>query len=95
MKEETLQEMPEITKSPEQTEDAAASEPNLFSDMASANSKRDELHCYTQSLTISDLESCLRLEEATFPPEERGTREKVSRALFAFSSILNSVSLGS
>lgn len=49
-------------------------------------SKRDELHPYTQSLTINDIESCTKLEEATFPPEERCTKEKVSRALIPKSS---------
>lgn len=41
-------------------------------------SKRDELHPYTQCLTVNDVESCTKLEEATFPPEERCTKEKVS-----------------
>jgi len=36
---------------------------------------------YVQSLTMLDLESCVKLEEATFPPEERCTREKVSPEL--------------
>jgi len=31
---------------------------------------------YVQSLTMLDLESCVKLEEATFPPQERGTKEK-------------------
>lgn len=43
-------------------------------------SKRDELHPYTQSLTVNDIESCAVLEEATFPPQERCTREKVSQS---------------
>jgi hypothetical protein len=37
------------------------------------------LHPYTRPLTISDLESCVALENAAFTnPEERATREKVS-----------------
>lgn len=36
------------------------------------------LHPYTRPLTISDLESCVALENAAFTnPEERATREKV------------------
>jgi len=31
---------------------------------------------YVQSLTMLDLESCIKLEEATFPPQERCSREK-------------------
>lgn len=42
------------------------------------NEKRDGLHPYTQTLTLNDIESCVRLEEATFPPNERCSREKVS-----------------
>lgn len=46
--------------------------------LAQRNQKRDELHPYTQTLTMSDVESCVQLEEAAFPPHERCTREKVS-----------------
>jgi len=41
-----------------------------------ALSKRDDLHPYTQSLSINDIDSCTKLEEETFPPNERATREK-------------------
>ena len=41
------------------------------------NTKRDQLHPYIQTLTITDVESCVKLEEAAFPPNERCTREKV------------------
>ena len=34
---------------------------------------------YVQSLTELDVDSCLVLEEATFPPNERCTRDKVRR----------------
>lgn len=43
-----------------------------------AGSKRDKVHPYTQSLTLADIESCILLENATFPENERCTREKVS-----------------
>jgi hypothetical protein len=36
------------------------------------------LHPYTRPLTISDVDSCVALEDAAFAnPEERATREKV------------------
>ena len=50
-----------------------------FAEMAHNTSKRDDLHPYTQTLTLSDVESCVILEEAAFPPQERATREKVSQ----------------
>ncbi|KAF1812054.1 acyl-CoA N-acyltransferase, partial [Eremomyces bilateralis CBS 781.70] len=34
------------------------------------------LHPYVQALTLSDIESCVKLEEAAFPPTERCSREK-------------------
>lgn len=38
----------------------------------------DNLHPYTRPLTISDLESCVALENAAFTdPNERASREKV------------------
>lgn len=42
------------------------------------------LHPYTRPLTISDLESCVALENAAFSnPIERATREKVSFATWS------------
>lgn len=38
----------------------------------------DDLHPYTQTLSLSDIESCVILENAAFPPQERASREKVS-----------------
>ena len=49
-----------------------------------ALSKRDDLHPYTQSLSINDIDSCTKLEEETFPPNERATREKVSLHVLSF-----------
>jgi hypothetical protein len=37
-----------------------------------------EIKPYVQTLTTSDIDSAVKLEDATFPPEERATREKVS-----------------
>ena len=39
--------------------------------------EKANLHPYVQALSIADLEGCLALEEACFPEEERGSREKV------------------
>ncbi|KXT01180.1 hypothetical protein AC578_592 [Pseudocercospora eumusae] len=49
---------------------------SIVTELSQRNEKRDELHPYTQTLSLSDVESCVRLEEATFPPQERCTREK-------------------
>ena len=38
----------------------------------------ENLHPYVQVLSISDLESCVALENAAFPESERCSREKVS-----------------
>ncbi|THX71532.1 acyl-CoA N-acyltransferase [Aureobasidium pullulans] len=35
-----------------------------------------EIKPYVQTLTTSDIDSAVKLEDATFPPEERATREK-------------------
>ena len=83
-KEDTLQGMPELTKSPEEVDRipmAAEDEATMFSQLAERNEKRDELHPYTNTLKVSDIDSCVRLEEETFPPHERCTREKVSRSI--------------
>lgn len=55
------------------------------------------LHPYTRPLTISDLDSCVALENAAFTnPEERATREKASRGKTKFprTPYLTCVSLG-
>ena len=66
----------------------ADDEDSMFRDIMQRNtagtSKRDELHPYTQTLSLSDIESCIRLEEETFPPNERCTREKVRCAQAPF-----------
>ena len=37
-----------------------------------------DLHPYVQTLSLSDLGSCVALEDATFPEHERCSREKVN-----------------
>ena len=39
--------------------------------------QRNDMHPYVQTLSISNLESCVALENAVFPEEERCSREKV------------------
>ena len=61
------------------------------------NTNDSAIKPYVQSLTMLDLESCVKLEEATFPPEERCTREKVSLELLCMHSVsvwLCSIRLG-
>ncbi|RMY71779.1 hypothetical protein D0862_14562 [Hortaea werneckii] len=96
MPQDGLQDMPRLTKSPEEVEGtpkhpSTAQKPSVephhpTGAMDAVNdqgnfqtpglSKRDDLHPYTQSLSIKDIDSCTKLEEETFPPNERATREK-------------------
>lgn len=39
--------------------------------------EKDNLHPYVQTLSLSNLESCVALENAVFPEQERCSREKV------------------
>lgn len=98
VKEDDLQGMPELTKSPDQVDlhpesndgsMTADDEQRMISDLAQnqRNDKRDELHPYTQSLNLSDVDSCTRVEEEAFPPHERATREKFEYRLKTCSSL--------
>lgn len=50
---------------------------------------KNDLHPYVQTLSLADLESCVALENAAFPEEERCSREKVSEpALYLFFNFL-------
>ena len=40
-------------------------------------SQLDELHPFTEGLTISNVDDCVRVEEEAFPEQERCSREKV------------------
>ena len=40
------------------------------------------IHPYVQTLSLSDLESCLAVENAAFPEPHRATREKVATFLY-------------
>ncbi|PIA93010.1 hypothetical protein CB0940_04109 [Cercospora beticola] len=58
----------------DQDQDSDATE--YMDELGQSNEKRDPLHPYTQTLSLSDVESCVRLEDAAFPPAERASREK-------------------
>ncbi len=71
--------MPQLTKSPEALDDRMPEGEQTLEDiLAQRDEKRDGIHPYTQTLTEKDIESCILLENETFPPQERCTREKVS-----------------
>lgn len=48
--------------------DLEKEESDFIGELGQSNEKRDQLHPYTQTLSMSDVESCVRLEEAAFPP---------------------------
>jgi hypothetical protein len=86
-----------LSESPNSTEETEEQQSNgqyiLITDHQGTSSKRPnsigKLHPYTRLLTISDLESCVALENAAFPIEqERATRDKVSKQ-FGTSGKLN------
>lgn len=70
---------PDSNSEQQQQPDDKPRQGTMFAEQAQKNSKRDDLHPYTQTLTLNDVESCVILEEAAFPPQERATREKVSQ----------------
>lgn len=80
------EEMAPLTKSPDPADDqmpgGIEDEDQLIDILSQSNQKRDELHPYIQTLNLSDIESCIRVEDETFPPQERCTREKVSLSVY-------------
>jgi hypothetical protein len=79
-----------LTESPNSTEESEEQHVNgqfiiIKNNEEQANRHPDgigKLHPYTCLLTISDLESCVALENAAFPIEqERASREKVSSTI--------------
>jgi hypothetical protein len=76
-----------LTESPNPTEESEDQPANgqfiIIRNHDEESSKQPEgigkIHPYTRPLTVSDLESCVALENAAFPrEEERCSREKVS-----------------
>ena len=59
-----------------QQEEIPMTAQQLRSNRAKIN-QRNDMHPYVQTLSISNLESCVALENAVFPEEERCSREKV------------------
>lgn len=57
--------------------------------------EKDNLHPYVQTLSLSNLESCVALENAVFPDQERCSREKVDMYFYTISydSILSKASV--
>ena len=45
--------------------------------MRAQGNEMNELHPYVQTLSLSDLEGCVALENVTFPEHERCSKEKV------------------
>lgn len=65
-------------KSPGTTADDENSMIDTVAQTQGHTTERDELHPYTNSLNLNDVDSCTILEEHAFPPQERCTKEKVS-----------------
>jgi hypothetical protein len=95
-----LEEKPvSFTESPNSTEESEEQDTNgrfiLIRDHGEQDSRHPDtgggvgkLHPYTSLLTISDLDSCVTLENAAFPIErERASREKVSSTVLYFRSL--------
>lgn len=72
--------MPPLEKSPGNLTDAmdSASQNDKLAQAMSQDESKSRLHPFTQILTLKDVGSCLKLEEAAFPPHQRCSREKVS-----------------
>lgn len=70
----------EAVQKPATNTDQDKPQGTMFAAQAEMDAKRDDVHPYTQTLTLNDVESCVILEEAAFPPQERATREKVSQS---------------
>lgn len=50
---------------------------------------KNDLHPYVQTISLADLESCVALENAAFPEEERCSREKVCTVFTFFNFLYN------
>ncbi|KAF2237072.1 acetyltransferase [Viridothelium virens] len=76
---DTLKDMPPLEKSSGKLTDALdldTSNSPLTGTMGPED-PRSKFHPFTQILTLKDVESCLKLEEAVFPPHQRCSREKL------------------
>ncbi|KAF2762926.1 acyl-CoA N-acyltransferase [Pseudovirgaria hyperparasitica] len=54
----------------------SAADKGYFFEPDENQSKRDELHPYVQTLNVTNVDSCVALEAAAFPPHEAATKEK-------------------
>nr|OQO19851.1 hypothetical protein B0A51_11762 [Rachicladosporium sp. CCFEE 5018] len=78
--EDSDQPQQEGTDGPVESSMSADDENIMFNRLArrrAPRSKRDDLHPYTQTLVMSEVDSCNIIEEATFPPQERASKEKI------------------
>jgi hypothetical protein len=51
-----------------------------------APNKFDNLHPFTQVLSVSNVDDCVKLENETFPESERCSREKVFLSCFTYTA---------
>lgn len=56
-------------------------------DSRARTNQLNDIHPYVQTLSISDLKSCVALENAVFPEHERCSREKVRHLLAPFPTL--------
>lgn len=84
---DTLNGMAPLTKEPDTSAPPVTGYDNLVKDEDNdpgdklvrdmrQDDKRNELHPFVQTLTLSNLDSCVQLENATFPPNEAASKEK-------------------
>lgn len=81
------------TYGPEESTDTTMHNRNNGEDMllkeVRMESQRDALHLVSVILGLSDIDSCVMLDEVTFPPHQRCSREKVCREFYARSGHTN------
>ena len=80
--ETTINSMASLTKEPEQGAPPASGQDIDETKTSAQESTLDKLHPYVQVLNLNDLESVVNLENATFPPNEACSREKVNTTFF-------------
>ncbi|GAB7354279.1 hypothetical protein MBLNU459_g4804t1 [Dothideomycetes sp. NU459] len=79
MRDAVLNGMPDLEKSSKTLDPPRSSASESASSGHKSKDKEDrldEIKPYTKALTVSDVDSCVKLEDATFPPQERCTKEK-------------------
>lgn len=81
---QTMESMAPLTKTSHSAQDSSAADNDpgdkLQRDMQKED-QRNQLHPFAQTLNITHLDSICNLENATFPPHEAASREKVGSIL--------------